>query len=139
MALVLIQVIHILTFHHPQYLIQRWSRYLIHYEDVKTIRPQSISHDIDTSGSHHSFHRSTTISQLKSYSWSHSKSLSIGTNTFISESHHSLYRTSSLSQITTTHNGNIRFSNGMFRMLSCHNHLQVKLLIWITLFQRYLT
>ena len=89
---------------------QRQSRYSMYYEDVKTTRSPSISPDIYTSGSHHSFYRTTSISQVTSYSRSHSRSRSMSPG--FSESHHSLYRTSSSSQITTIHNNDIKMNSG---------------------------
>ena len=55
----------------PIFSSQRQSRYSMYYEDVKTTRSPSISPDIYTSGSHHSFYRTTSTSQVTSYSRSH--------------------------------------------------------------------
>ena len=88
----------------------------MYYEDVKTIRSPSISPDIYTSGSHHSFYRTTSISQVTSYSRSHSRSRSMSPG--FSESHHSLYRTSSSSQITTIRNSDIRMNSGTIQRQS---------------------
>ena len=93
----------------PIFSSQRQSRYSMYYEDVKKTQSPSISPDIYTSGSHHSFCRTTSTSQVISYSRSHSRSRSMSPG--FSESHHSLYRTSSSSQITI-HNNDIRMNSG---------------------------